>query len=98
MAHLLVLGASGVSGWAVMHQALSYPTPTTFDKITGMTNRPMTKEKALLPENENRVRLISGIDFTRRIDEVKDLLKEKVPDINTVTHVIYTGKLRSKNG
>lgn len=81
-----------------MHQALSYPTPTTFDKITAMTNRPMTKEKALLPANEDRVRLVSGIDFTRPVDEVKDLVKEKVTDINTVTHVIYTGKLRSKNG
>lgn len=93
MAHLLVLGASGVSGWAVMHQALSYPTPTTFEKITGMTNRPMTKEKALLPASEKRIRLVSGIDFTRPVDEVKDLLKEKVTDIDTVTHVIYTGKL-----
>lgn len=97
MAHSLVLGASGVSGWAVVHQALSYPTPTTFEKITGMTNRPMTKEKALLPANEDRVRLVSGIDFTRPIDEVKDLLKEKVTDIDTVTHVIYTGKLRFWN-
>lgn len=98
MAHLLILGASGVSGWAVMHQALSYPTPTAFDKITGMTNRPMTKEKALLSATEERIRLVSGIDFTRPVDEVKDLLKERVPDINTVTHVIYTGKLRFKNG
>ncbi|KAG6368960.1 hypothetical protein INS49_003179 [Diaporthe citri] len=90
MAHLLVLGASGVSGWAVMHQALSYPTPTTFEKITGTTNRPMTKEKALLPANEQRVRLISGIDFTRPVDEVKAQLIEKITDIDTVTHVIYT--------
>lgn len=93
MAHLLVLGASGVSGWAVMHQALSYPTPTTFEKITGTTNRPMTKEKALLPANEQRVRLVSGIDFTRPVDEVKAQLTEKITDIDTVTHVIYTGEL-----
>lgn len=97
MAHLLVVGASGVSGWAVMHQALSYPTPTTFEKITGMTNRPLTKEKALLPANEARVRLVSGVDFTRSVDEVKNLLKEKVTNIDTVTHVIYTGKLRYKH-
>lgn len=95
MAHLLVLGASGVSGWAVMHQALSYPTPTTFEKITGTTNRPLTKQKALLPENEQRVRLVSGIDFTGSVDEVKALLKEKILDIDTVTHIIYTGKLNN---
>lgn len=98
MSHLLVLGASGVSGWAVMHQALTYPTPTTFEKITGTTNRPMTKEKALLPENEERVRLVSGIDFTRPVDEVKSMLSEKITDINTVTHVIYAGRFSSRNG
>lgn len=78
-----------------MHQALTYPTPTTFEKITGTTNRPVTKEKDLLPENEHRVRLVSGVDFTRPVDEVKTLLTEKIPDIDTVTHVIYAGKLSS---
>lgn len=92
MAHLLVLGASGVSGWAAMQQATIYPTPTTFEKITGTTNRPMTKERALVPVDEQRVRLISGIDFTRPVDEVKAMLTEKIRDIDTVTHVIYAGK------
>lgn len=96
MAHLLVLGASGVSGWAAMHQATTYPTPTTFEKITGTTNRPVTKEQALLPADERRVRLISGIDFTKPVEEVKTLLRERIPDIDTVTHVIYAGKLSSK--
>ncbi|KAI3395262.1 hypothetical protein diail_1615 [Diaporthe ilicicola] len=89
MAHLLVLGASGVSGWAALHQSTIYPTPATFEKITGTTNRPLSKEQALLPADEKRVRLISGIDFTKVVDEVKALLMEKVPDIDTVTHVIY---------
>lgn len=57
----------------------------------------MTKEKALLPANEQRVRLVSGIDFTRPVDEVKAQLTEKINDIDTVTHVIYTGKLSSKH-
>lgn len=52
----------------------------------------MTKKKALLPEDEDRVRLVSGIDFTRPVDEVKSLLTENIPDIETVTHVIYAGK------
>lgn len=57
----------------------------------------MTKEKALLPANEQRARLVSGIDFTRPVDEVKAQLTEKINDIDTVTHVIYTGKLSSKD-
>lgn len=92
MAHLLVLGASGVSGWAAVHQARTYPSPTAFEKITGTTNRPLTREQALLPPNEQRVRLVSGVDFTKPVDEVKALLAEKITDIDTVTHVIYAGK------
>lgn len=93
MAHLLVLGASGISGWAVMQQARTYPTPTTFAKITGTTNRPMTLEQALLPPDDERLRLVGGVDFTKPVEEVKASLKEKIPDIDTVTHIIYTGEL-----
>ena len=78
-----------------MHQALKYPTPTTFERITGTTSRAMTREQALLPSSEQRVRIVSGIDFTRPVDEVTALLTEKVTDIDTVTHVVYTGKLSS---
>ncbi|KKY33097.1 putative sirq protein [Diaporthe ampelina] len=50
----------------------------------------MTREQALLPSSEQRVRIVSGIDFTRPVDEVTALLTEKVTDIDTVTHVVYT--------
>lgn len=91
MAHVLILGASGISGWAAVNQATTYPTPDTFARITGTTNRPLTVEQAHLP-NDPRINLVSGIDFTKPVAQVISMLKEKIPNINTVTHVIYAGK------
>lgn len=90
MAHALVLGASGISGWSILNQARTYPTPSTFSRITGTTNRPLSLEDARIPKDE-RIKLVSGIDFTRPIEEVVRLLKEKIADIDTVTHLFFTG-------
>ncbi|GKT50067.1 short chain dehydrogenase sol3 [Colletotrichum spaethianum] len=89
MAHALILGASGISGWSLLNQACSYPTPTTFKRITGTTNRPLTLEKAQLP-NDPRLHIASGIDFTKSVDEVALSLKQKIPDADTISHVFYT--------
>ncbi|KAJ0303570.1 hypothetical protein COL516b_006575 [Colletotrichum fioriniae] len=90
MAHALILGASGISGWSLLNQARTYPTPTTFARITGTTNRPLTLEQARLPADDSRLTLVSGIDFTRAVDEVAAALRDKVPDVETVSHVFYT--------
>jgi hypothetical protein len=91
MAHALILGASGISGWSLLNQARKYPTSTTFSRITGTTNRPLTLEKARIPADE-RIRLVAGVDFTKSVDEVVSTLKNKIPDVDTVTHVFFTGK------
>lgn len=91
MSHALILGASGISGWSLMNQARNYPSPTTFSRITGTTNRPMTLEQAQLPADP-RLQIASGIDFTKSVDEAARSLKEKIPDVDTVTHVFFTGK------
>lgn len=93
MAHALILGASGISGWSLLNQARTYPTPTTFARITGTTNRPLTLEQARLPADDSRLTLVSGIDFTRAVDEVAAALRDKVPDVETVSHVFYTGNV-----
>ncbi|KAK1547118.1 hypothetical protein CPAR01_01085 [Colletotrichum paranaense] len=90
MAHALILGASGISGWSLLNQAQTYPTPTTFARITGTTNRPLTLEQARLPADDPRLALVSGIDFTKSVDEVAAALRDKVPDVETVSHVFYT--------
>lgn len=91
MAHALILGASGISGWSILNQARRYPTPTTFSRITGTTNRPLSLERAQIPLDD-RIQLVSGVDFTKAVDEVVTSLKEKIADVHTVTHVFFTGK------
>ncbi|KAM0489474.1 hypothetical protein ACHAP8_012537 [Fusarium lateritium] len=89
MAHALIFGASGISGWSLMNQARVYPSPTTFARITGTVNRPKTVEQLELPQDE-RFQLASGIDLTKSLDEVIAALKAKVEDIETVSHVFFT--------
>lgn len=87
----LIFGASGISGWAVTKCALSYPTPTTFDRVIGLTNRPLPLEKSGLP-NDTRLELYHGVNLRENLDEVLSQLKEKVPNLEDVTHVYYLGK------
>lgn len=87
----LVFGASGISGWAVTKCALSYPTPTTFSRVIGLTNRPLPLEKSGLPRDP-RLELHSGVNLRGSLDEVKSQLQEKVPSLEDVTHVYYLGK------
>ncbi|KAH6656613.1 hypothetical protein BKA67DRAFT_654940 [Truncatella angustata] len=89
MAHAFIFGASGISGWSLLNQTRNYPSPDTFARITGTTNRPLTLDKALIP-NDDRIQLVSGVDLTKSVDEIISMLKEKVLDISTVTHVFFT--------
>ncbi|KAF8860712.1 hypothetical protein BDZ45DRAFT_713603 [Acephala macrosclerotiorum] len=93
MAHALTLGASGILGWAVLNQSQIYPTPTTFPKITGTTNRPLTFEQTFLLKDP-RISLVSGIDFTKSVNEVVEPLKKKVPSLEAVSHVFFTAFLQ----
>ncbi|KAE8150861.1 hypothetical protein BDV25DRAFT_139456 [Aspergillus avenaceus] len=84
----LVFGASGISGWAVAKNLLTYPTPTTFSRIIGLTNRPRTIEESGLP-GDPRLELYSGVNLRGSLEDVVKQLREKVPDVEEVTHVYY---------
>jgi len=86
----LVFGASGITGWAIAQQALVYPTSTTFRRVIGLTNRPLTKFEALLPSDE-RLQLYSGINLSSNPSEIEAMMKN-IPEIKTVTHVYFTGR------
>jgi hypothetical protein len=86
----LVFGASGITGWSVVQEALTYPTPTTFDRVIGLTNRPLTKGEALFPGDE-RLSLYSGINLSTGVEAVEAGLKH-IPGIEGVTHVYFGGK------
>lgn len=94
--HALVVGASGLIGWAVVNQLLQpYPSPIPLRKITALVNRPLRVEDALWSEEEPgraNLALVSGVDLLCNDDEFANMLKERVPDIETITHVFYFGK------
>jgi hypothetical protein len=88
--HALIFGASGISGWSLLNQCLHYPTPTTFNRVTGLSNRPFPNKDALLPDDA-RLRFVSGIDLTQSVETVSDQLKAKVDDIESVNVVFFCG-------
>lgn len=93
MAHALVFGGSGITGWAITDQILKgYPTPNAFSKVTALTNRPLKAEDTLWPESE-KLQLVSGIDLMTDKDQegLEEELKSRVTGMDTVSHVFFFG-------
>jgi hypothetical protein len=98
MATAVVLGASGVSGWGVLDELRTYPTPTTFKRIIGLTYRPMTKETAMVPETDfHRVELYSGFDLGLPVEVIEKKLQaiENIADVGPVYFTAYTAHGKS---
>ena len=88
----LVFGASGVSGWGVVNELLRSLPEGLWKKIHALTNRPLTREDALWP-NDSMLNVVSGIDLLQESEEdLERTLKDKVEGIECVTHVYYCGK------
>ncbi|KAJ4364073.1 hypothetical protein N0V83_009528 [Neocucurbitaria cava] len=86
----LVFGASGVTGWSFINEILSdYPAKNTWKRAHALTNRPLSQEQSQWP-NDPRLNIVSGIDLLANSQEsLEKELKEKIPDIDEVTHVYY---------
>lgn len=87
----LVFGASGVTGWALTNAALSYPTSTTFKRVVGLTNRPLSVEEAALPQ-DSRLHLYPGLDLSKDSQSITEYLS-KIENIGETTHVYFACKL-----
>jgi hypothetical protein len=87
----LVFGASGITGWAIMREAVRYPTSETFSHIIGLTNQPQFSSSwsSFLKEEERAV-LVSGVDLTAGVGAVVEKLKG-IENIGTVTDVFFSG-------
>lgn len=59
--------------------------------MVGITNRPLSTADARLPEDP-RLSLVSGIDLTRSSEEVITSMRERVSDIQDITHVYFYGE------
>ncbi|TKA73904.1 hypothetical protein B0A49_05021 [Cryomyces minteri] len=91
MATALIFGASGITGWSLMRECLVYPTPTTFQRVIALTNRPLHKDVAFVPADE-RLEIYSGLDLSHK--EQVGMQLQSIPGIHLVTHVYfaaYTG-------
>lgn len=86
----LVFGASGISGWSLMNQCLQYPSKDAFKSVTGLCNRPLSKQDACLPDDD-RLKIISGVDLTQSVDTVTEQLK-KIENIGSINIVFFCGK------
>ncbi|KAL7919088.1 hypothetical protein ACQKWADRAFT_330032 [Trichoderma austrokoningii] len=83
----LVFGASGMTGWALTNAALSYPTATTFKRVVGLTNRPLSVEEAGLPQDP-RLHLYPGLDLGKDSQSIAGYLS-KIENISETTHIYF---------
>lgn len=82
----LVFGASGITGYPLLKQLVSYPTPQTFGRVIGLTHRPLSRDITQLPE-DNRIELYSDLDLRDRNKTLYHL--HQIPGIEYTTHVFY---------
>ncbi|GFF49135.1 uncharacterized protein C757.02c [Aspergillus udagawae] len=94
--HALIFGASGISGWSLMKQCLSYPSPSTFQRVTGLCNRRLERETLLIP-NDSRLSIVSGIDLTGSVEIVIEQLKAKVEDVESVDIVFFCAYIQTSD-
>lgn len=88
--HALVLGASGIQGWAIVNELLKESNSELFHTVTAVTKRPLDHEYSLWPRS-SRLSLIHGIDLTsQQASQINESFMT-IPDINSVTHVYYCG-------
>ncbi|KAH6981575.1 hypothetical protein BKA56DRAFT_484856 [Ilyonectria sp. MPI-CAGE-AT-0026] len=82
----LIFGASGISGWSLMRECLSYGTKHTFSRVIGLSNRPLSREATGIPDDP-RLAIHTGLDLTDQYSTYQKL--ETIPNIRDVTHVYF---------
>ncbi|KAL4951867.1 hypothetical protein BDW69DRAFT_201149 [Aspergillus filifer] len=92
--HALVFGASGIIGWAIVNALLSeYPTPGAFERVTALTNRPLSVKDAQWPASD-KLNIVSGIDLLKgEQGELESTIRERVPSSETISHVYFCAYL-----
>lgn len=95
--HALVIGASGLIGWAVVNQLLQpHHISTPFEKVTALVNRPLKLEDSCWPKNPSEkltLSLITGFNLMSSYEELETSLREKVSNVESISHVYYFGTM-----
>lgn len=88
--HALVLGASGITGWAVVNELLTdRPDARRFTRVTALANRPLPADVAGWPEGP-KLGVVSGIDLLEGSREhLEERFEARIPEVETVTHVFF---------
>jgi hypothetical protein len=89
--HALIYGASGISGWAITNALLGNDKHASqFSKITALTNRPLTREQALWPQND-KLQIVSGLDLLTEKGQngLEQEMRERIKDVESVSHVYF---------
>jgi hypothetical protein len=68
-----------------------YPEKGIWGGVIALTNRPLSLEQSQWPEDD-RLSIVSGIDILAGSQQdLEETLRNKVPNIESVTHMIYLG-------
>ncbi|KAL3469640.1 hypothetical protein BJX99DRAFT_268081 [Aspergillus californicus] len=88
--HAIVFGASGVTGWGAVNALVNdYPTADTFQRVTALTNRPLSVADSQWPASE-KLNIVSGLDLLAGDQaSLEASIREKVASIETVSHVYF---------
>jgi nucleoside-diphosphate-sugar epimerase len=91
--HALVMGASGITGWAIVNQILrGYPKKGIFSNVTAVTNRPLRHEDTLWPKSD-ALQICSGLDLLKGSQaELGTAFRSKVRNIENVTDLYFFGE------
>lgn len=91
--HALVLGASGITGWAIVRELLTdHADAQRFTTVTALTNRPLPANVARWPKSD-KLNVVSGIDLLKGSQEqLQEAFKAGIPQVDTVTHVFFNCK------
>lgn len=87
--HALVFGASGITGWAIVNAILEgYPDGNAFDKVTAITNRPLSADASIWPKSD-KLQIVSGLDLGK--ETIQDDLHERIKGVDNISHVYFNG-------
>lgn len=94
--HAVVIGATGLIGWGLVNELLSADciVPSYFDRVTALVNRPIKTDKMFWPKphaQQPKLLVVDGVNIMDKEAKVRTLLRERVPDAETITHAFYFG-------